>query len=95
MQVRNALFMPTDAAKTHIPTIERFYDRLVDNGKLKLVAITAAMRKFLTIVNVIRKTEQPWNPQTQSASLPRQSLPHSLPACPMRKSDTREEALAA
>ncbi|NRA88946.1 MAG: hypothetical protein HRU28_16515 [Rhizobiales bacterium] len=31
--------------------IKEFYDRLIQNGKKKMVAITAVMRKIITILN--------------------------------------------
>jgi len=35
------------------PVIKAFYKRLVAQGKHKKVAITACMRKFITILNVM------------------------------------------
>ena len=65
-QIRKALYMPTIVAKTHNPAIKRFYDRLVDTGKPKLVALIAAMRKLLTILNAICKSQQPWKTTAQN-----------------------------
>ena len=64
--IRKALYMPTIVAKTHNPAIKRFYDRLVDTGKPKLVALIAAMRKLLTILNAICKSQQPWKTTSQN-----------------------------
>ena len=61
VEVRKALFMPTIVAKQHNPTIKRFHERLVENGKPKMVAIIAAMRKLLTIINVMIKEQKIWN----------------------------------
>ena len=47
--IRTALFMPTILAKQYNPTIKAFYDRLGENGKPKMVALIASMRKLLTI----------------------------------------------
>ncbi len=58
--VRNALFMPTVVAKQFNPTIKRFYDRLVTNGKAKMTALIAAMRKLLTILNTMIKNQTTW-----------------------------------
>ncbi len=61
VDVRNALYMPTIVAKQYNPTIKAFYDRLVDNGKPKMVALIAAMRKLLTILNVMIRDGKTWN----------------------------------
>lgn len=58
--VRNALYMATVTATRHNPVISRLYQRLIDNGKKFKVAITACMRKLLSILNFILKTKQPW-----------------------------------
>jgi len=39
----------------HNPTIEEFYERLVEAGKPKKVALVACMRKLLTILNSMLK----------------------------------------
>jgi transposase len=51
--VRSALYMGTMAATVHNPVIRAFYRRLVDGGKKKIVALTACMRKLLTILNAV------------------------------------------
>jgi transposase len=43
--------MATMAAVRSNPVIARFYKRLRDNGKKPILALTAAMRKLLTIAN--------------------------------------------
>jgi transposase len=58
--VRQALFMATLVATRHNPVLRNFYQRLLQNGKPKLVALTAAMRKLLTILNYLIKTNSPW-----------------------------------
>lgn len=60
--VRNVLYMATVAALKFNPVIRTFYARLVAAGKPKKVALTACMRKLLTILNAMLKHEQPWNP---------------------------------
>jgi transposase len=50
-EVKRALFMAAMAARNHNPTLKAVYQRLVDNGKKPLVAITALMRKLITIIN--------------------------------------------
>jgi transposase len=58
--VRHALYMATLVATIHNPTIKAFYNRLVKEGKAKKVALTACMRKLLTILNAIIKEQIPW-----------------------------------
>ena len=60
--VRTALCMSTMCAIRHNPTIRDFYLRLRENGKLKMVALVACMRKLLTILNAILRDKTPWNP---------------------------------
>lgn len=61
--VRSALYMGTIAATRYNPAIKRFYDRLIAAGKKKMVALTACMRKMLTILNAIVRTGVKWNPE--------------------------------
>jgi transposase len=65
--VRHALYMPTVCAIRHNPVIRAFYTRLVAAGKPKKVALIAAMRKLLVIINAIVRSGQPWNPALHSA----------------------------
>ncbi len=51
--VRSALFMATLSAVRFHPTLKTFYERLVANGKRRIVALIAAARKFITILNAI------------------------------------------
>ena len=60
--VRTALFMGALVAARHNPTLKAFRDRLVANGKPKLVAIIATARKLLTILNAILRDQKPWRP---------------------------------
>jgi transposase len=50
---RACLYMATLVATRHNPTIKAFYARLLAAGKPKMLALTASMRKFLTILNAI------------------------------------------
>lgn len=50
-EVKRALFMAAMAARNHNPTLKAVYQRLVANGKKPLVALTALMRKLITIIN--------------------------------------------
>lgn len=51
--VKRALFMAAMSARRHHKTLRPFYERLIENGKKKMVAITAVMRKLVTILNAI------------------------------------------
>lgn len=63
--VRNALYMATLVGTRRNPVISAFYQRLLANGKCKMVALVACMRKLLLILNHILRTNQPWrNPQS-------------------------------
>jgi transposase len=59
-KVRTALYMATLSATRFNPAIRKFYNRLVENGKKKMVALVAAMRKLLTILNAMIKNKQLW-----------------------------------
>ena len=59
--VRGALFMGTLAATRHNPVIRAFYQGLVARGKKKIVALTASMRKLLTILNAMVRQNVKWN----------------------------------
>jgi transposase len=59
-QIRCKLYMAALVATRHNPVIRSFYERLVEAGKAKKVAITACMRKLLTIINAMLKKEQLW-----------------------------------
>jgi transposase len=58
--VRNTLYMAIQSAVRHNPVIKEFYERLLANHKPKKVALVACMRKLLTIVNVMIKTNTKW-----------------------------------
>ena len=59
-EVRCILYMATLTAKRCNPAIKQFFDRLIAAGKPFKVAMTAAMRKLLTILNSIMKDNTPW-----------------------------------
>jgi transposase len=59
--VRSALYMAALAAIRCNPVIRTFYSRLCLAGKPKKVALVAAMRKLLLIVNAIVKRGAPWS----------------------------------
>lgn len=58
--VRSALYMGTLSAIRYNPVIKVFYERLVQAGKPAKVAITACMRKLLTILNAMLRDGTPW-----------------------------------
>ena len=58
--VRTTLYMATLSATQCNPIIGGFYKHLVKQGKHKKVALTAAMRKFLTIINAMIRDGQEW-----------------------------------
>ena len=58
--VRAALYMATLVAARFNPVIRPFYQRLLAAGKPKKVALTACMRKLLTILNAMIKHRTPW-----------------------------------
>jgi len=65
--LRRALYMPTLVATTHNPVIRVFYQRLIAAGKPKKVAIVAAMRKLLTILNAMVRSGKRWDPSLHTA----------------------------
>lgn len=67
--LRAVLYMGTLVATRHNPVIRAFYRRLVQAGKPKKVARVACMRKLLTILNAMMRTQTTWQqlPYPQSA----------------------------
>lgn len=61
-QVRTVLYMATLVATKCNPVIKRFYDRLLAKGKPKKLALVAAMRKLLTILNDMVRNNESWRP---------------------------------
>ena len=59
--VRTALYMGALVATRHNPVIRAFYQRLLAAGKPKKVALTACMRKLLTILNAMVRQQAPWS----------------------------------
>jgi transposase len=58
--VRQVLFMATMVAVRYNPVLKAFYERLLERGKLKKVALVACMHKLLTILNAIVKQGKAW-----------------------------------
>ena len=60
--VRTALYMATLAAVRCNPVIRAFFERLSAAGKPRKVALTACMRKLLTILNAMMRRRVGWQP---------------------------------
>ena len=58
--IRTVLFMAMLSAVQHNPVMKKFYKKLVDQGKHKKVALTACMRKMMTILNTMVATNTEW-----------------------------------
>lgn len=67
-QVRNVLYMATLVATRYNAVIKRFYERLLARGKLKKVALNAAMRKLLTMLNEMVRNGETWRKAELSPS---------------------------
>jgi len=67
--VRRVLYMATLSAVRCNPLIKAFYQRLKAAGKPSKVALVACMRKLLTILNAIFKSNIPW-----SATYPQEKI---------------------
>ncbi len=59
-EVRSALYMSALTGIRYNPILKAQYDQLVKRGKEKKVAITACMRKILTILNAMMRDQQPF-----------------------------------
>jgi transposase len=66
--IRCALYMATLVATRFNPIISAFYNRLCNAGKAHKVALTACMRKLLTILNAMMKNHSHWSPVCQANS---------------------------
>jgi transposase len=61
-RVRAVIYMAALCGTRFNPVLRSFYRRLVDSGKPKKVALTACMRKLLTILNTMARTGEAWDP---------------------------------
>jgi transposase len=59
--VRTALYMAAISAIRCNPSFRAFYQRLVQEGKPRKVAIVAVARKLVVLANAIAKSGKPWN----------------------------------
>jgi len=66
--VRQVLFMAAMVAVRYNPVFKAFYQRLLERGKLKKVALVACMHKLLTILNAIVKQGKAWVPPAAGAN---------------------------
>ena len=66
--VRAALYMGALVASRRNPVIRAFYQRLLAAGKPKKLALTACMRKVLTILNAMMRTQTMWRQTHQPVS---------------------------
>ena len=57
---RTALFLSAMVATRYNPDIKRFYERLLQAGKHKKVALTACIRKIVTALNAMLRDDKPW-----------------------------------
>ena len=60
-RVRAVLYMGALSATKWNPVIKAFYERLLAAGKEKKVALTACMRKLLTILNAMVQQQMKWH----------------------------------
>ena len=60
VEVRAPLYMACLVAIQHNPVLKSFYRRLRDAGKPARLALVAAMRKLLTILNAMLRDQRPW-----------------------------------
>jgi transposase len=72
--VRNLLFLAAMSAIRHNAAMKSFYQRLINAGKAKKVAIVAVARKLIVVVNAMVKNNTQWRepaietpPQTTAA----------------------------
>jgi transposase len=66
-EIRRVLYMATLTAARHNPAIKTFYNRLLEAGKLPKVALVACMRKLLTTLNAMVRTNKPWDKSLHGA----------------------------
>jgi transposase len=78
--------MSTLVAVRYNPVLKAFYDRLRAAGKVANVALTACMRKLLTILNAMVKHHTPWHLQGVYVDSRRSPLTNKTVAPLARKS---------
>ena len=65
-RLRRAMYFPAVTALTWNPLVKAHYERLRENGKGKMVALAACMRKMLMIVYGVLKHQKPFDPAWNS-----------------------------
>jgi len=60
-EIRRVLYMAALTASRRNPAIKPFYERLIAIGKQPKVALVACMRKLLTTLNAMVRTNTPWD----------------------------------
>ena len=65
--VRSALYMAALVGVRHNPVLREFYSRLRADGKEPKVALVACMRKLLTILNAMVRTNTYWKESSSPA----------------------------
>ena len=68
-RLRRALYFPAVTGITWNPLVKAHYERLRENGKGKMVALAACMRKMLMIVYGVLKHQKPFDPGWNSQAL--------------------------
>jgi transposase len=80
-KVRNLFYMAcVGAATLHNPVLKAFYARLIAKGKEPKVALTACMRKLITILNTMIARRQKWDATRYNVSDPARLPPSACPA---------------
>jgi transposase len=67
-RVRTALYMAVLSGVRYNPVLKDFYQELLSRSKPKLVALMAAARKLLTVLNAVLRHGQPWKERDAHAS---------------------------
>jgi len=75
--LRHSLFMPALVAVKHDPYLAAFYQHLLAQGKFKMQALVAVMRKLLHALHAMFKNHQPYDGSKlyQLPSVPAQEVP--------------------
>jgi transposase len=71
--LREILYFPALVGTRYNPILKTFRDRLIENGKTKLQAVIAAMRKLLHIIYGVLTTQQPFDPNHQNKTQAKQT----------------------
>ena len=66
-RIRSMLYMAALTALRFNPVIKEFYQRLIGKGKPHKVALTACMRKLLSIINLMVRNQTSWKTDLVSA----------------------------